>query len=290
MSNKNSDMLLKIFIVIVIVPAVFATLLPFINIIAISMSDAKSIMSNKVSLFPVGFSLDSYKVVFDNIAMIESLGFTVVLTLLYTVICMVMTVCAAYPLSKSRLKGRKVFTVIIIFTMYFSGRTIPDYILMRELKILNTMWCLILPGMISVYNMIILKGFISSVPSSLEEAAQIDGANDFQVLLRIILPLSTSVLATVSLFYAVSRWNTFQDALFYITNPKYYTLQLMLNKIINMTQTGEIAQNEGVNQTNLVPENIKAASIVFATLPILLVYPWLQKYFVSGVMIGAVKG
>ena len=174
--------------------------------------------------------------------------------------------------------------------MYFSGGTIPDYILMRELKILNTMWCLILPGMISVYNMIILKGFISSVPSSLEEAAQIDGANDFQVLLRIILPLSTSVLATVSLFYAVSRWNTFQDALFYITNPKYYTLQLMLNKIINMTQTGEIAQNEGVNQTNLVPENIKAASIVFATLPILLVYPWLQKYFVSGVMIGAVKG
>ena len=290
MPNRHSDILIKICMWIIIVPAVFATLLPFINIIAVSMSDARSIMSNKVSLFPVGFSLDSYKVVFDNPAMFQSLGFTVVLTLLYTVISMVMTVCTAYPLSKSRLKGRRVLMVIIVFTMYFSGGIIPDYILMRELKILNTMWCLILPGMISVYNMIILKGFISSIPSSLEEAAQIDGANDFQVLLRIVLPLSASALATVSLFYAVSRWNTFQDALFYITKPEYYTLQLMLNKIINMTQTGEMAQGEGVNQTNLVPENIKAASIVFATLPILLVYPWLQKYFVSGVMIGAVKG
>ena len=215
MPNRHSDILIKICMWIIIVPAVFATLLPFINIIAVSMSDARSIMSNKVSLFPVGFSLDSYKVVFDNPAMFQSLGFTVILTVLYTAISMVMTVCTAYPLSKSRLKGRRVLMVIIVFTMYFSGGIIPDYILMRELKILNTMWCLILPGMISVYNMIILKGFISSIPSSLEEAAQIDGANDFQVLLRIVLPLSTSALATVSLFYAVSRWNTFQDALFY---------------------------------------------------------------------------
>ena len=290
MSRNRSNLMFRIFMFIIIVPAVLATLIPFINIIALSLSDAQSIISNKVALLPVGFNVDSYRVVFENISMLKSLVFTVFLTLLYTLISMVMTTCAAYPLSKTRLKGRSVLTFIMIFTMYFSGGIIPDYILMRSLNITNTIWCLILPGMISVYNMIVLKNFISSVPLSIEEAARVDGANDFHILFKIILPLCTPALATVSLFYVVSRWNTFQDALFYITDPDLYTLQLMLNKVINMTQTGEMSQSEGISQTNIVPENIKAASIVFATIPVLLAYPWLQKYFVSGIMVGAVKG
>ena len=290
MSRNRSNIVFKIFMFLIIVPAVLATLIPFINIIALSLSDAQSIISNKVALLPVGFNVDSYKVVFENVSMLKSLVFSVFLTVLYTLISMVMTTCAAYPLSKTRLKGRRILTFVMIFTMYFSGGIIPDYILMRSLNITNTIWCLILPGMISVYNMIILKNFISSVPLSIEEAARVDGGNDFQILFKIILPLSKSALATVSLFYVVSRWNTFQDALFYITKPEYYTLQLTLNKIINMTQTGELSQSEAIAQTNIVPENIKAASIVFATVPVLLAYPWLQKYFVSGIMVGAVKG
>ena len=191
-----------------------------------------------------------------------------------------------------RLKGRKFFSMFIIFTMYFSGGTIPIYLNVKELGLLNNMWSLILPGLMSTFNVIILKNFFSSLPYELYEAAVIDGANDFQILWNVYLPLSYSSLATLSLFYAVGRWNSFSDALYYITSRDLQPLQLKLYNLIKGSQAIEVAVMEG-NANDLassLSESIESATIIFATLPILCVYPFVQRYFVKGVTMGAVKG
>jgi putative aldouronate transport system permease protein len=179
-----------------------------------------------------------------------------------------------------------------LFTMYFSGGTIPIYINIMELGLLDTKWALILPGALSTYNMIIMKSFFSSIPESLEEAATIDGANDFQILVRIYLPLSLASLATLTLFYAVGKWNSFQDAQYYITDRNLYPLQLKLyNAIKRIDSADVVSMDEGATAvSNQVSESLQPATIIFATLPILVVYPFVQRYFVSGVTIGAVKG
>lgn len=222
--------------------------------------------------------------------MIRSLIYTIWLTVLSTVLSMVMTIAAAYPLAKSNLKGRKWFMLVIVVTMFFSGGIIPEYILIKNLHLLDSTWGLILPGLISPFYMIILITFFRGIPESLEEAAGIDGSSHFGTLMRIILPLSLPVMATLSLFYAVGRWNGFQDALMYITKPELYPLQLKLYQMIQQNQITELMQNEGIGAVQVLPESLKAASVIFSTLPILLVYPWLQRYFISGVMVGAVKG
>ena len=203
-----------------------------------------------------------------------------------------MTVLMAYPLTKQRLKGRRFFSFLALFTMYFSGGTIPLFLNVVELGLIDTPWALILPGMLSTYNMIILKSFFSALPKELEEAAVIDGGNDFQVLLRIYLPLSMASLATLTLFYAVGKWNSFQDALYYITNKAYQPLQLKLYHIIKGSQAVDVAAMEGGSSTvaSSISESIEPASIIFATLPILVVYPFVQRFFVKGVTIGAIKG
>lgn len=268
--------------------AVLLCVIPFLYVIAVSLSSNTAIISQKVTLFPIGFNLDTYKNVLADKAMVFSLFYTIGLTLAFTVLSMVFTICAAYPLTKKNLRGRNFFLMLIIVTMYFSGGLIPDYILVKSLHLLDSPWSLILPGLISVYNMIILKTFFTSIPASLEESASLDGCNDIGILIKIILPLSMPVLATLSLFYAVGRWNGFMDALFYITKPSLYPIQLKLYQIISVSQ--DIQQAENMQGSGITPEALKAASVMFATIPILLVYPWLQKYFVSGVMVGAVKG
>jgi putative aldouronate transport system permease protein len=265
-------------------------IVPFIHIIAISLSGSVPITSGKVTLWPLEANVEAYRKVFSNSAMIRSLGFTIMLTLLSTTLCMAMTIAAAYPLSKKEMKGRKVFLFIIIFTMFFSGGMIPDYILIRNLNLLNTLWSLVLPGMISAFNLIILISFFNSIPKALEESAEIDGCSYFGMLWRITLRLSTPALATLSLFYAVGRWNGFQDALMYITKPSLYPLQLKLYQMIQNSQVTDLMRMEGTAQVQMVvPESLKAATVIFSTVPILIVYPWLQRYFVSGVMLGAIK-
>lgn len=285
----KADKGLEVFFTAIISLSVIITVIPFLNIIAVSISSPEAITMGKVLLLPKGFNTEAYTSVFRDAAMLWSLVYTIILTLVYTIISMTMTILLAYPLTKNRLWGRRVFTVIVIFTMYFSGGIIPEYILYKSLNITNTIWVLILPIMVSPYNMIVLKSFMTGIPSSIEESAYIDGASDFCILTRIILPLSKPVLATLCLFYAVSRWNTFQDALYFITNAQLYPLQLKLNMMINIAQTSELTQFEGANLSKITPENIKSASIIFATVPIVLVYPWLQKYFVTGATLGAVK-
>lgn len=267
----------------------FLCLFPFINTAAISLSDTGAIMAGKVTLWPVGFELSAYKAVFNDSTMIRSLIFTIVLTLLFTFVAVFMTILAAYPLAQKRLRGRKTLTLIITFTMYFSGGMIPSYLLVSELGLLNSVWALILPCAVNTFNMIIMKSFFMTLPESLSEAARIDGCNDMSILFRIILPLSMPIIATISLFYAVQRWNGFTDALYYINDSKLYPLQLKLRQLISLNMVDQLVMDSQSEENTAIPESIKSASLMFATVPILLVYPWLQKYFVKGVMVGSIK-
>lgn len=277
-------------IMLIVGVAILLCLLPFLHIIAISLSEKQYILSNKVTFFPRGLDLHAYQIVFTDSRMLWSMGLTIVLTVMYTVISMIMSIAAAYPLTKDRLKGKTFFMMLIVFTMFFSGGMIPEYLLVKQLGMLDSLNSLIYPGMISAFNLIILRTFFLSIPASLEESAYIDGSSHIGTLIRIVLPLSLPVLATLSLFYAVSRWNGFMDALFYITKADLYPIQLKLYQVVMNSMVTDLTAQEGASQVEVVPEGIKAASIMFATVPILLVYPWLQRYFVSGVMIGAVKG
>ena len=290
MSNKLRS--LRISDIVITIGVTLLTVIcvtPVVHIFAVSFSSNTAIFAGRVSLWPIEFSMQSYEAIMADPSMLHALFYSIGLTVGATLTSMVLSVLAAYALSKKRLKGRRVFMILIIITMYFSGGIIPDYLLVKDLKMLNTIWALILPGAVSAYNMIILKSFFQQLPESYEESAYIDGAHDVQILSRIILPLSAPVLATISLFYAVGRWNYFTDALFYITDKKLYTLQLKLYQIIVNDQALNMSSIEGITGVSM-PESIKAAVIVFATVPILIAYPWLQRYFIKGVSLGGIKG
>ena len=282
----------QIVLTIVIILFSLTCLLPFVNVAAVSFSSKSAILRGDVSFWPVEFETTAYKAIFSDKSMTQSLIFTVIITVVYTALSMLMTILMAYPLTKKRLRGRNFFSFLALFTMYFSGGIIPHYLNIKELGLMDSPWALILPGMLSTYNMIILKSFFQTLPNELEEAAIIDGANDFQVLLKVYLPLSMASLATLTLFYAVGKWNSFQDALYYIQTKAYQPLQLKLYHIIKGSQAVDVAALEGGASTvaTSVSESIEPASIIFATLPILVVYPFVQRYFVAGVTIGAVKG
>lgn len=275
----------------VILVCVIACLAPFLHILAVSLSSSGPITSGKVTLYPIELSFEAYTRVLSDMAMVRSLVFTIGLTAVFTLLAMLMTTMAAYPLSSTKLKGRSIFMYIIVFTMFFSGGLIPEYLIIKELGLLDTAAVLVLPGLISPFNMIIMITFFrSTIPGSLFEAAEIDGCSKFGMLLRIVLPLSLPVLATLSLFYAVGRWNGFRDALFYVSNQDLFPLQLKLYQMVMNNMVSEVTLAEGANMQKLIPESLKAASIMFATVPILIVYPWLQRYFVSGLTLGSVKG
>ncbi len=268
-----------------------ACIIPFIHVAAKSLSSDAAIYANKVFIIPKGINIDAYKTVFGDSSMMHSLWFTVVLTITFTLLGMITTIFAAYVLTKSRLKGRSFFAMMFLITMYFGAGMIPDYLLMDTIGLLDTFWVLILPLLFSAYNMIILRTFMqSSIPDSLIEAAELDGCDDFRTLFQIVLPLSKPVLATLALFYAVGRWNSFSDALYYIQNTDLYPLQLKLYNLVNASgETSALAQ-EGGGAQQQAAEVVKSATIMFATIPIIIVYPFVQKYFVTGVMVGAVKG
>jgi len=244
------------------------------------------------NVYNFGVTMESYRYVFLDPAFTRSMWWTAVLTIICTLVSLTMTVLCAYPLTYSWLKGQTLINTLIIFTMYFSAGTIPHYILMKTLGLLNNPLVLIIPNCLSVFNVIILRSFFFGIPDSLRESAEIDGANPFTVLIKIYLPLSAPVLATLALFYAVGRWNGFSDALLYMTTaPQWVPIQLKLWQLIQNMTSIDVSTVEMVS--GAVPrasDAIKAAAIMFATVPILVVYPWLQRYFIAGVTIGAVKG
>ena len=234
-------------------------------------------------------NFEAYQTVLTDSVYTWSLVWTAILTIIGTVVSMIMTTICAYPLTYDHLKGRKFFNTLIIFTMYFSAGTIPMYLLLKDLSLLNKPPVLILPYCLSVFNMIIMRSFFYGIPESLRESAEIDGAGPIRILINIYLPLSTSVIATLSLFYAVGRWNGFSDALMFMNKREYYPIQLLLYNILNNINQIEVATQEGFTSPGL-SATLKSATVMFATVPILMVYPWLQKYFITGVTIGAVKG
>lgn len=288
--KKFSERLTDIFIYIFIGLLSLVCLIPFIHVAAVSISSNSAVISNQVFLIPKGITFSAYIDVFKDASMMRSLWISVLITVLFTALGMFLTICGAFALSRKRLKGRKVIGVVFLITMYFSAGTIPDYILMSSLDLINTLRALVLPLAFSAYNLIILRTFMqNSVPQSLEEAAAVDGCNDFIVLIKIVLPLSIPVLATLSLFYAVGRWNTFQDALYFITKSELQPLQLKLYQLVNAAGAQSSVSQEVPGGVMTAEEVLKSACIMFATIPIVIVYPFIQKYFVKGVMIGAVK-
>ena len=264
-------------------------IIPFIHIAAKSISSNTAVLSKKVYLLPKGLNFEAYKSVFRDGQLTHSMVYTIWMTLLFTVIGMIVTTLAAYPLARKELKGRAFFAFILMFTMYFSAGLIPEYLLYKDLGLLNTMWVLVLPLSFSPYNMLIMRSFIrSTIPDSLYEASELDGASHFQILFKIVLPLSKPIIATLSLFYAVGRWNAYADAKYYITTKALQPLQYLLsNMVLNSNDAASLSEAAAVEST---PEVLQAAVVMFATIPIMLVYPFVQKYFVTGTMIGAVKG
>lgn len=278
------------FIVTVLVLVAAASLYPFLYVISLSVSEPDAIRSNLVFLYPVGFLLDGYQLVMEGKMILVGFRTSVFIVLAGTTVNMIMTVLTAYPLSKSRFILSNFWMMAITFTMYFGGGLIPTYLLVRELGLVNSYWALILPGAISSFNMIIMRTFFKSIPKELEESAVMDGGGDFIVLTRIVLPLSKASLATISLFYAVAHWNDFFAALIYIKEPIRYPLQLMLRELLFTGNMQEATHRMIEDKKAMYFENVKYATLVLATLPILLVYPFLQRYFIRGVMIGALKG
>ena len=265
-------------------------ILPFLHVAAKSLSSNTAVMSKEVYLLPKGTNVDAYATVFRDGQLTHSMVYTVWMTLLFTVVGMVLTILAAYPLARRELKGRSVFAFILMFTMYFSAGLIPEYLLYSRLRLTNTMWVLVLPLSFSPYNMLIMRSFIrSTIPDSLYEAANLDGASHFQILTRVVLPLSKPILATLALFYAVGRWNAYADAKYYITTKSLQPLQYLLSNMVLNSGQDAVSLSEAAAAES-TPEVLQAAVVMFATLPIMMVYPFVQKYFVQGTMIGAVKG
>ncbi|HEY8420231.1 MAG TPA: carbohydrate ABC transporter permease [Thermoclostridium sp.] len=283
--TKIGDLIVAFFCFLLIL----ACLLPMINVLSRSLSSTDALIRNEVLLLPKGLNFDSYKMVVDDPKYTWSLVWTAIITVIGTCLSMIMTTICAYPLTYDNLKGKRFINALIIFTMYFNAGTIPLYLLLKDLHLLNRPAVLVIPYCLSVFNMIIMRSFFYGIPESLRESAEIDGAGPIRILISIYLPLSTPVIATLSLFYAVGRWNGFSDALMFMNNKReYWPIQLLLYNILNNVTSIEVSTQEGFTKPGLA-DSIKAATVMFATVPILLVYPWLQKYFIVGVTLGSIK-
>lgn len=264
-----------------------ATALPFLHIVAGSLTTTQEYLSKPFVLFPTEISFDAYRYIFSTPVLIRSLFNTIFLTVAGTAVSMLLTMMMAYALARKDLAGRNVFSFLVVFTMLFSGGMIPTFLLVRELGLLNTFWSLILPTSISAFNLIVMRGFFQRLPDSVEESAKMDGCNDIAILFRIVVPLSLPSIATISLFYAVTYWNTFMQAILYLKKADMWPIQVILRQIVIMT-TG--LTNAQFDETPPPSQVVNMAVIVFATVPVLAVYPFLQKYFTKGALLGSVKG
>ena len=277
----------QVVMIIVCCLAIVITLIPILNIVATSFSGKNAIAKGIVGIFPVEFTTEAYEMVFKNSGIVRSLFYSIFLTVGYALLATFMTILAAYPLSKTDLKGRHVFQTIITVTMYVSAGTVPAYLLIKNLGLMNTVWALVIPGMISPFNLIILRTFFAGINKALYEAAYMDGCGEWGCLFRITIPLSLPSIFTIMLFYAISRWNGVTDVLYYVNKPDLYTLQYQLKLMLDILTIPYKPEEMATMQ--ITPENVKSSTIVFAMVPMLLIYPFVQKYFTKGVTIGGVK-
>jgi putative aldouronate transport system permease protein len=275
---------------VVLTGVVIVTLYPFVTIVARSLSDEAEIIAGRVNLVPRGFDLTAYRLVTSDSLFWTNYRNTVVYTVVATAISIALTTCYAYVLSKPQLKGRGALVGIAVFTMFFSGGLIPNYVLITSLGMKNTIWAVVVPNAINVFNLLVMKAFFESLPTELEEAAAVDGLNTYGILLRIVLPLSKAIIATMVLFYAVSFWNSWFTAFLYLDQQELFPVTVYLRNLIAGATGAESAG--GVPDADAVQAaaTLQSVTIVLTTLPILAVYPFVQRYFVSGVLLGAVKG
>ena len=291
--DTRSDRIFNIISTTILVLVLFVCFYPLYFVVIASFSDLNAVNSGQVILFPKGFHLESYRRVFQNERILLGYRNTIFYTVAGTLINLAMTLTAGYGLS-NYFPGRKFVNLMIIFTMYFSGGIIPTYFLYKDLGILNSIWVMLLPGAVSAYNLIITRTFLSSnIPPELYEVAELDGCSRFRFFFSIVLPLSTVLIAILSLFYAIGHWNSYFNALMFLNDRKYHPLQLILREILiqNSVPIDDATTDPEVAEVlRQIKELLKYAVIVVSSLPILILYPFLQKYFVKGVMIGSVKG
>ena len=283
------DIVKVVFLAFVVVVTVY----PFWNIFIISINDATDAIRGGLYFLPRKLSLSSYAEILGRSTFLASIKVSVGRTLIGTPIAVLVTAMLAYPLSRKDLVGRKFWNLLFVFTMYFGGGLVPYYMVLKGIHMLNTFWVFIFPMMMSVYNMILIRSYIESMPDSLFEAAKIDGANDLVVFVKMVIPLSKPILMTVALFVAINQWNSWFDAYLYTSDQALNPMQSILVEILNQYQTGASTSQAMSNAkagVTVTPDSIRMAATMVATLPIIMVYPFVQKYFVKGIMLGAVKG
>ena len=270
----------------------FFTLYPFLFVLSASLSDSLPLAQGKVWIYPIGINISSYRMVLKDPQVWLGYKNTIWYVLVGTGVNLFLTLLTAYPLSRRTFGGRRVIMLLIAFTMFFSGGMVPTYLLIRNLGLINSPWAIVLSAGINTWNLIITRSFFEALPEELFESAHIFGCNDFQILLMIILPLSGAIIAVMVLFYAVARWNEYFSAILYLTSEKYWPLQSYMRRILIQYQQNEsnaqLVDISGDRQA--IAQTIRYATIIVATVPTLCVYPFLQKYFVKGVMVGAIKG
>lgn len=294
MKKNPSRYVFEVFNFVFMISICVIMLYPFLFALAASLSSSSHVARGMVGIIPKGFNIRAYEEVFRYKYIWTGYKNTLLYTCFGTAINLTLTICGAYPLSRKQFFGRGVFTFFIAVTLFFSGGLVPTFLIMRSYKLLNTFWVMVLPGAISTWNMIIMRTFFQNLPVELEEAAIIDGCSDLGVLMRIVIPLSTAAIMTIGMFYAVGHWNAWFDAFIYLRDQERYPLQLWLRMIVLQNQMNEISnlQSGAVSENveNLISDTIKYAVIIVAAAPILCVYPFIQKYFVKGVMVGSIKG
>lgn len=291
MRVSYGEQIFRVCNVLFLTALMIATLYPILYVAFASFSEPALMMAHKGILWkPLGFSLETYGAVFSNPMILLGYRNTLFIVIAGVALNLLLTSFAAYALSRKTLRYRKPLTLFIVFTMFFSGGLIPFYLLVRGLGITNTLWALILPTAISAFNLIIMRTSFEAVPDALEESAKIDGANDFSILFRIFLPLCKPVLAVVGLYYGVSHWNSWFNAMIFLQDRSLYPLQLILREILIIGEANSMAEGASQDEIIILGETLKYATIMVATIPIFMVYPFLQKYFVKGALIGAIKG
>lgn len=293
--NSSFDHVFDIVNHILLVLFFLIVLYPLIYVLSSSFSDAKSVVAGKVWLWPVGFTLNGYKAIFNHSLIMSGFANSILYAVTGTLINLFMTVIAAYPLSRKDFFGKNIFMFLFVFTMLFNGGLIPNYILIKQLTMINTIWALIIPGALSAWNVIVTRTYFqNTIPGELLEAAQIDGCNDLRFVWKIVLPLSKPIIAVMGLFYAVGHWNAYFNAMIYISNARLFPLQVILRDILISNQvTSEMLRYmnmDDLQQRLNTFELLKYSLIIVASVPVLVIYPFVQKYFVKGIMIGSLKG
>lgn len=291
--ESAGDRLFDIINYILLAIVLTIVLYPLIFVAVASISNPAAVVKGEVWLFPKEINFTGYEKVFANKEILNGYMNTILYTVVGTIVNVGMTILAAYPLSRKDFRGRNIFTALFVFTMFFSGGLIPTYLIVKDLGMTNTMWALIIPNAVAIWNIIIMRTFFQqSIPFEIQESAQMDGCGNLKILLKIILPLSMPILAVMTLFYSVAHWNSFFSALIYLTERDKYPLQLFLREILIQSNMQDMIQTseESLAKTIMEAESIKYALVIVANLPILMLYPFLQRYFVKGMIIGAIKG